>query len=206
MAAQYQETPGGAVVSGESSLTSVRADNAMRPSSPSTAQNFTDRQINKGLSAPGPFIHNCAVPDSQSKTLVLYDGVCGLCNGLIRFLLKRDDEDQFRFASLQSEFASALLKQYRINAVDLNTVYVIADFGLADQHLLARSDAILHLLTRLKGAWSLLRIGRLVPKSVRDFFYDLVVRNRYRIFGKYEVCLMPEPKYRSKFLNSTLGK
>lgn len=199
MAAQYQETTGGAVISGHSSLASVRADN-VRPSSPSTAQDLSDRQIIKGLSAPG---HSMAVPDSQSKTLVLYDGVCGLCNGLIQFLLKRDAEDHFRFASLQSEFASALLKQYRINAIDLNTVYVIADFGLADQHLLARSDAILHLLTRLKGAWSLMKIGRLLPKSVRDFFYDLVARNRYRIFGKYDVCLMPEPKYRSKFLEDS---
>ncbi|MBA2527222.1 MAG: DUF393 domain-containing protein, partial [Pyrinomonadaceae bacterium] len=69
------------------------------------------------------------------------------------------------------------------------------------QRLLARSDAILHVLSRLGGGWGLLRIGRMLPKSLRDALYNLVARNRYRVFGKYDVCLMPEEKYRRKFLD-----
>ena len=141
------------------------------------------------------------MPESNSKTLVLYDGVCGLCNGLNRFLLKRDLNDHFRFASLQSEFAASLLEQYDINAVDLNTVYVIADFGHPSQRLLARSDAILHVVGRLGGVWGLLRIGRALPRSLRDALYNAVASNRYRFFGKYDVCLMPDERYRRKFLD-----
>lgn len=139
--------------------------------------------------------------ETHSNTLVLYDGVCGLCNGLNQFLLKRDPDDHFRFASLQSEFSTTLLKRYDINAVDLDTVYVVADYGQASQRLLARSDAILHVLGRLGGVWGLLRIGRVLPKSLRDALYNLVARNRYRVFGKYDVCLMPEDRYRRKFLD-----
>lgn len=139
--------------------------------------------------------------ETNSITLVLYDGVCGLCNGLNQFLLKRDPKDLFRFASLQSEFSASLLKRYDINAVDLDTVYVVADYGRPDQRLLARSDAILHVLGRLGGVWRLLRIGRVLPKSLRDALYNVVARNRYRVFGKYDVCLMPEESYRRKFLD-----
>lgn len=141
------------------------------------------------------------MPETNSNTVVLYDGVCGLCNGLNQFLLKRDPNDHFRFASLQSEFSGSLLKRYDINAVDLDTVYVVADYGQPDQRLLARSDAILHVLGRLGGVWSLLRIGKALPKSLRDALYDMVARNRYRVFGKYDVCLMPEESYRRKFLD-----
>lgn len=141
------------------------------------------------------------MPETNSNTLVLYDGVCGLCNGLNQFLLKRDSNDQFRFASLQSEFSASLLKRYDINAVDLDTVYVVAGYGQPSQRLLARSDAILHVLGRLGGAWGLLRIGRALPKSLRDALYNGVARNRYRVFGKYDVCLMPEERYRKKFLD-----
>lgn len=141
------------------------------------------------------------MPETNSNTLVLYDGVCGLCNGLNQFLLKRDPDDHFRFASLQSEFAASLLKRYDINAVDLDTVYVVADYGQPSQRLLARSDAILHVLGRLRGVWSFCRAGWVFPKSLRDALYNLVARNRYRVFGKYEVCLMPEEKYRKKFLD-----
>ena len=141
------------------------------------------------------------MPETNSKTLVLYDGVCGLCNGLNQFLLKRDLNDHFLFASLQSEFAVSLLKRYDINAVDLDTVYVVADYGQPGQHLLARSDAILHVLGRLGGVWGLSRVGSVLPKSLRDALYKVVARNRYRVFGKYDVCLMPEERYRRKFVD-----
>jgi predicted DCC family thiol-disulfide oxidoreductase YuxK len=141
------------------------------------------------------------VPDTNSNTLVLYDGVCGLCNGLNQFLLKRDPNDHFRFASLQSEFAASLLKRFDIKAVDLDTVYVVADYAQPGERLLARSDAILHILGRLGGVWGLLRVGRALPKSLRDALYNVVARNRYRVFGKYDVCLMPEERHRKKFVD-----
>ncbi|MBA3354676.1 MAG: DUF393 domain-containing protein [Pyrinomonadaceae bacterium] len=146
------------------------------------------------------------MPDTGSKTLVLYDGVCGLCNGLNEFILKRDPSDRFQFASLQSEFAASLLKQYNINAVDLDTVYVFADYGQPRQRLLARSDAILHVLGRIGGVWSFFRVAGVLPKRLRDPLYNLVARNRYRVFGKYEVCLMPEEKYRKKFLDLVIAQ
>jgi predicted DCC family thiol-disulfide oxidoreductase YuxK len=141
------------------------------------------------------------VPETKPNTLVLYDGVCGLCNGLNQFLLKRDVDDHFRFASLQSEFAASLLKRYDINPVDLDTVYVVADYGQPGQRLLARSDAILNVLGHLGGVWRFLKAGQVLPKSLRDALYNVVARNRYRVFGKYDVCLMPEERYRKKFLD-----
>jgi predicted DCC family thiol-disulfide oxidoreductase YuxK len=141
------------------------------------------------------------VPNTSSTTLVLYDGVCGLCNRLNQFLLKRDPNDQFRFASLQSQLASSLLKGYGIDPIDLDTVYVVADYEQPNQRLLARSDAVLHVLGQLGGAWSYFRAGRVLPRKLRDALYKLVAGNRYRIFGKYDVCLMPEEKHRKKFLD-----
>lgn len=141
------------------------------------------------------------MPNTNSHTLVLYDGVCGLCNALNQFLLSRDPDDHFRFASLQSALAASLLKSYEVNAVDLDTVYVVADYGLPSRRLLARSDAILHVLGRLGGGWGLLRIGSALPRSLRDALYRVVARNRYSLFGKYDVCLMPEERYRKKFLD-----
>ena len=147
-----------------------------------------------------------AVPDTSSNTLVLYDGVCGLCNGLNQFLLKRDPDNHFRFASLQSEFAASLLKRYDISAVDLDTVYVVADYGQSSQRLFARSDAVLHVVGQLGGLWSVFRAGRALPKAVREALYNVVARHRYRVFGKYEVCLMPEEKYRKRFLDLVTTK
>lgn len=141
------------------------------------------------------------MPDTNSTTLVLYDGICGLCNGLNQFLLKRDPNDHFRFATLQSEFSATLLKRYDVNAVHPDTVYVVADYGQPTQRLLARSDAVLHILERLGGVWGFLKLGRVLPKFLRDALYNVVARNRYRVFGKYDVCLMPEERYRRKFLD-----
>ncbi len=141
------------------------------------------------------------MPETFSNPILLYDGICGLCNRLNQFLLKRDENDLLRFASLQSEFATSVLKRNGINAADLDTVYVVVDHGQPGESLLSRSDAIIHVLRQLGGIWRVFRLGIVVPKRLRDGIYNLVAGNRYRVFGKYESCLMPEEKYRHKFLD-----
>jgi len=141
------------------------------------------------------------VPTPDVKPIVLYDGVCGLCNRLVQFLLKHDYNDSFRFASLQGELAKTLLTRHGKDPGDLDTVYVVKSYGLSDEALLARSDAILFMLVKLGGIWKLAIVGRVLPRTLRDLVYKFVARNRYRVFGKHESCLLPDPKHRGKFLD-----
>lgn len=138
---------------------------------------------------------------SMSNPIVLYDGVCGLCNRLVQFLLKHDRRDRLRYASLQSDFAAAILTRHGANPHDLNTVYVVVNHGQTGEKLLSRSDAILALGKELGGIWSVAVAGKVLPRVVRDVFYNLVARNRYRVFGKHESCMMPEGRYRWKFMD-----
>lgn len=140
------------------------------------------------------------MPEADSQPIVFYDGVCGLCNRLVQFLLKRDQHNRLRFAALQSKFATDLLARHGASADDLDTMYVVIDHGQPGERLLSRSDAMLHLLPKLGGIWKVSAIGRMVPKPLRNLLYNLVARNRYRIFGKHESCMLPEPKHRQKFL------
>jgi predicted DCC family thiol-disulfide oxidoreductase YuxK len=139
--------------------------------------------------------------ETESNPIVLYDGVCGLCNHLVQFILKRDKHGRFRFASLQSEFTRRLLTRHGVDAHDLDTVYVVKNYDQPDETLLARSDAILYMLTQLGGIWKLGAVGRVLPRAFRDVAYKIVARNRYRVFGKHESCMLPEPKHRAKFLD-----
>ena len=151
---------------------------------------------------PAEKIASVEVPESTSNPIVLYDGVCGLCNRLNQFLLQRDLGDRFRFASLQSEFAGTLLERHGADARDLDTFYAVIDYGGPDERLLARSDGIIYVLTQLGGLWSLARAGKVLPKVLRDGLYRMVARNRYRVFGKHESCLLPDPVHRHKFLDA----
>jgi predicted DCC family thiol-disulfide oxidoreductase YuxK len=135
------------------------------------------------------------------KPILLYDGVCGLCNRLTQFLLKRDQHDRLLFASLQSDFAAAILKRHGKDTHDLDTVYVVKDYELPTEALLNRSDAILFLAQQLGGIWSLAVVGKILPRGLRDRIYNIVARNRYKVFGKHETCMLPEPKHRQKFLD-----
>ena len=137
----------------------------------------------------------------MSNLIVLYDGVCGLCNRLNQFLLKRDNHDRLRFASLQSDLARKILERHGADPTDLDTVYVVEDYESPSERLFERSNAILRALEALGGIWKLSAVGKILPRPIRDLFYRFVATNRYKVFGKSEMCIMPDPKYRDKFLD-----
>jgi len=141
--------------------------------------------------------------DDASNPILFYDGVCGLCNRLVQFVLKRDSKDRFRFAALQSQFADGVLRQFGADPRDLDTVYVVLNYGRPDARLAARSDAVVLILRELGGVWKLLSSPlRLLPRGLRDWGYDVVARYRYRVFGKYDFCPLPQEKDKRKFLDS----
>lgn len=134
--------------------------------------------------------------------IILYDGVCGLCNSLVQFLIKRDKRGALRFASLQSDFAAKVLGRHGIDPTDLDTVHVVVNYEQPDERVLNRSDAILRAWSELGGFWkTLAAIAQIVPRALRDLVYRFVAGNRYRVFGKYETCMLPDPNQRSRFLD-----
>ncbi|MGZ0052952.1 thiol-disulfide oxidoreductase DCC family protein [Brevibacillus gelatini] len=129
--------------------------------------------------------------------LLLFDGVCHLCNSAVQFILKRDPSGSIHFASLQSEKAKQLLSRYSYDPSELSTVVLIAH-----GRLYTKSDAILRVARKLSGAWPLcFYLGRLFPRPFRDFAYDWVAKNRYRWFGKQEQCMLPTAEIKSRFLD-----
>jgi predicted DCC family thiol-disulfide oxidoreductase YuxK len=138
---------------------------------------------------------------STSNRIILYDGVCGLCNRLNQFVLKRDRNDRFRFAALQSEFAGKVLERHGVSPQVLDTMYLLLNYSQPDERLVSRSDAAVQILEQLGGAWSALAsIVRVLPRWFRDKAYNFIARNRYQLFGKYQTCQIPDERYRSKFL------
>ena len=143
----------------------------------------------------------------MDQPIVLYDGVCGLCNRMVQFVLKRDRGDTFRFASLQSSLAKGILARHGRDAADLDTVYVVVNREVSNpehsaEQLLARSDAVLFILRRLGGFWDAVAgLLRLIPRPIRDWGYRIVARIRYRVFGKYDTCPIPSAETRARFLD-----
>jgi predicted DCC family thiol-disulfide oxidoreductase YuxK len=139
---------------------------------------------------------------SESAPIILYDGVCGLCNRLVQFLLKHDKQGRLRFASLQSDFAAKVLQRHGIDPKDLDTLHVIENYEQPGERVSQRSDAILRAGRELGGFWSVLAVAaNVIPRALRDVVYRFVARNRYRVFGKYDTCMLPEPNQRSRFLD-----
>ncbi len=138
----------------------------------------------------------------DSNPIILYDGVCGLCNRLVQFLLKHDKHERLRFASLQSDFAARVLQRHGIDPKDLDTLHVIENYEQPGERVLQRSDAILRAGRELGGFWGAsATAARIIPRALRDVIYRFVARNRYRVFGKYDTCMLPEPNQRSRFLD-----
>jgi predicted DCC family thiol-disulfide oxidoreductase YuxK len=137
----------------------------------------------------------------EATAVILYDGVCGLCHRCVRFVLKRDHEGVFRFASLQSSTGREILARHGIQPDALDTFYVVLDYKLASERVLSKSSGTLYTAARLGGVWKSATILRVLPQGVRDYAYDTIARHRYRMFGRYDSCPLSEARYRDRFID-----
>ena len=137
---------------------------------------------------------------SSKHTLILYDGVCGLCHFFVRFLIKRDKRDCFRFAALQSDLGQELVRKHGGDPDVLSTVYLVEGHGTEQEFARVRGKAAIYALDRLGGAWRILGIMRFLPAFLLNLGYGIVARLRYRLFGKRDTCAIPDAAERSKFL------
>ena len=138
---------------------------------------------------PPPFIQ-------PGERVVLFDGVCKLCNGWAKFLIRHDVEQRFRLASVQSAEGQSLLAWGGLPTERFDTMALIEN-----GQMLLRSDAVLRIVARLPGPWRLLTWLRVIPRPLRDWCYDRIALNRYRLFGRYDSCLIPNADHARRFLH-----
>ncbi|WP_299537049.1 thiol-disulfide oxidoreductase DCC family protein [Ulvibacterium sp.] len=132
----------------------------------------------------------------KNKKVILFDGVCNLCNSSIQFVIKRDKKDVFRYAALQSEIGQELIRERNIDTSKVDSIILI-DPGVA---FYTKSDAALKIGRSFGGIWIILTVFNLIPRSLRDIVYDFVAKNRYRWFGRKDACMIPTPELKAKFL------
>ena len=133
-----------------------------------------------------------------NKKIIVFDGICNLCNGAVQFIIKRDFNDVFRFAALQSEIGQKLAQERGIDTAVLDSIILI-DPGVA---YYTKSDAALEIGKQLKGYRTLCSVLQWLPLGLRNIVYDFVARNRYRWYGKKEACMVPTPELKAKFLET----
>ena len=129
-------------------------------------------------------------------SVVLFDGVCNLCNGFVQFVIARDPRARFRFGTLQSEAAARSLRRLGVQGRMPDSVVLIED-----GHVYVRSTAALRIARGLRFPWPFAYALIAVPRPLRDWVYDVVARRRYRWFGKRDVCMAPTPELRDRFLS-----
>jgi predicted DCC family thiol-disulfide oxidoreductase YuxK len=132
---------------------------------------------------------------SGATDVILFDGVCNLCNGFVLFVIDRDPKKKFSFASMQSEFAQRNLEALGRDLRNFDSVVL-----LSRGKVYLRSSAVLQVVRRLNWPWRFAAIFLICPTWLRDFAYKLVAKNRYRLFGKLNACRLPTPELRSRFL------
>jgi len=132
---------------------------------------------------------------SRGHAVIVFDGVCVLCNGWVRFLLRHDRRARYRFAAMQGESGRALLLAHGLDADD-PVSFLLIEGGVARTD----TDAIVRVLSGLGGAWRIAGLLRVVPRALRDRLYRWLARRRYGIFGRYEQCALPAPEQATRFL------
>lgn len=127
--------------------------------------------------------------------IILFDGVCNLCNSSVNFIIDHDKKNMFRFASLQSDSGQTLLKKFGLNNESFDSIILIDN-----EKYLTRTSAVLRIVKNFPGFWKLLYIFIIVPPAVRNLLYDIIAENRYKWFGKKDSCRVPTPELKEKFL------
>jgi predicted DCC family thiol-disulfide oxidoreductase YuxK len=140
--------------------------------------------------------HDRSVPAFPDDCpLIVFDGVCALCSGFVRFVLRHDKAGRYRFLAAQSDLAAALYRHY-----GLPTDHWETNLLIQDGRLFVRSEGAIEIVSGFGGLWHAFRLLRLIPRPMRDWLYDRVAGNRYRWFGRHELCLMPDPGQADRFL------
>lgn len=130
------------------------------------------------------------------SAIILFDGVCNFCNASVNFVIARDRAGFFKFAPLQSEIGENVIERHGIDTTETDSVILVED-NFAYTH----STAALRIARRLDGLWSWLFLFIVIPRPIRDVFYRLFARYRYRLFGRQDACMMPTPDIRDRFLS-----
>ena len=133
--------------------------------------------------------------ENNETNIILFDGICNLCNKTVQFIIHRDPTSKFRFASLQSEIGQSLMRQIGLPAENHNSLVYIRD-----NRFYIKSTAVLRILRGIGGGWLLLFGLIIIPRFLRDWGYDFITKRRYRYFGKRESCMIPSREYRGRFL------
>jgi predicted DCC family thiol-disulfide oxidoreductase YuxK len=131
-----------------------------------------------------------------NKKIILFDGVCNLCNSAVQFIIKHDKDDIFRFVALQSELGKEILEYIGIDSKNIDSI-VLYEPGVAYYY---KSDAALQTAKSLGGLFSLGIIFKIIPREIRNQLYNYIAKNRYKWFGKKESCMIPSPELKAKFL------
>lgn len=134
--------------------------------------------------------------NTNHSSILLFDGVCNLCNGIVQFVIKHDPNAKFKFASLQSEAGQTLLKKFGLKTNDFDTFVLVRG-----ETYFVKSSAVLRVLNELGGVWKLFYAFIILPAPVRDLFYNAIAGSRYKLFGRRENCMLPSPELKQKFLD-----
>ena len=130
-----------------------------------------------------------------THSIILFDGVCNLCNGAVNFVIKRDPGNVFKFTPLQEKQGVLLLKKHAIDAQELDSIVLVEN-----KKVYTKSSAALRIARKLSGLWPLFFVLLIIPSFIRDGVYDFIAKNRYKWFGKKEQCIIPTPGLKEKFL------
>ena len=132
----------------------------------------------------------------KNKQLILFDGVCNLCNATVRYVIKHDKKDIFRFAALQSVVGQELIRKFKISTLKTDSILLYSEeIGLS-----IKSTAALTISKKLGFPNNIMIVFFIIPSPIRNWGYDFVARNRYKWYGKQEHCMIPTPELKSKFL------